>query len=350
MKDTQKKKNFFKRHPMMMSFIIVLLIGLLTLGTLKFYQIKNDLDGDFVIGNAEQFLNHGARPSPDYYDESYKGRAFNIVIIGTDRGTTGSGNQQSATGRRSDTTIIAHVSADRKNVDMVSIPRDSMVEFPSCALSNGQYTQARDLEMFNAAFSQGDTIDSSIACTIATIEKNTGVFIDGYAVADYESFKTIIDAMGGVDITVKERMVASGADLDIEAGTHRLNGKEALAFARARKFQVGGGDGSDLQRIGRQQYLMKAMVERATSPEIISNPEKSLNILSTVISSMTVNDNLGSVSKVAPIAMELKDAKINFHTVPVEPWAYDNNRVVWSEGSDQYWNDIINDTPISAES
>src|SRR5690606_6788689 len=123
------------------------------------------------------------RPTPDPEDES-KGEALNIVLIGSDdrSGSNGSigGNFG---GMRSDTTILMHISAERDRVELVSIPRDLMVDIPACKMTNGKET-VPTFDQFNHAFQFGATVggdvESAAACTISTVEKMTDVYIDGY--------------------------------------------------------------------------------------------------------------------------------------------------------------------------
>lgn len=339
-KEGSRVKSFFKRNAALIGFFATILVASLIL--FPIYAI-NKIDGSFNVSNASDLLLSKNRPTPTVYTDEFKGRSFNMVIIGTDRGIEGADGHISY---RSDTTIVAHVSADRKYIDLVSIPRDSIVDFPECKMSNGEIKPPRKYAQFNWAFSSSDSMDSSIACTISTIEHNTGVFIDTYAVVDYSSFKTIVDELGGVPITVKEHMVSKEAGLDLLPGEHILNGDQALSFARARKFQVGSGDGSDLGRIERQQYLMGQMIKKASSIGILGNPTKAVDTLSTMVSEATVGKEIGSVDRIVPILMEAKDAEIDFHTVPVVSWVYDPNRVIWTEEADRYWQSMIDDVPI----
>lgn len=339
--DPQRRSSWKLRLSIFLAVIAVLVAT-------PVYLLINNVDSKINIADTSDYLPSESRPTlREGVDESIKNRAFNFVLFGIDSGQKLEDGTISETGMRSDTTVVAHVSKDRKNVDLISIPRDSMVEIPSCMRSDGSFTSPHAVAQFNGAFSLGDTKESAIACSIKTIEDNTGVYIDGYATVDFEGFETIVDAMGGVEIYTDEHIVAPSAKLDLTPGTHLLDGEGALEYARARKFTIGGTDGSDLARIDRQQYLMSQMLEKALSPDIIANPARAMDVLSTSLDAMIVSPNIGSVNKVAPLAMALKDAKVRFHTIPVEPYPLDRNRVVWSDDADSYWQSIINDTPIT---
>lgn len=281
------------------------------------------------------------------------GKSINYVLIGSDsrEGADNSSLGGGATdGMRSDTTIIAHVSEDRERVDMISIPRDSMVSIPACKRSSGSVTVEKELDMFNSAFSRGDNIPSSVACTIATIEKNTDLYIDGYAVVDFSGFKDMVDSVGGIDFNVPRDMVSKKAHLNLKKGEQTLNGEEALAYARARTFEVGGGDGSDISRIERQQDLLDAFADQILSAGTLSNPVKIYNVSKSVLKSLTVSPDLGSVNSMTGFAYSLRNIDkndINFYTVPTIPWYQDSNRVMWTDKADDYWEALKSDEPIT---
>lgn len=288
--------------------------------------------------------------------DPHAGRALNYVLIGSDS-REGDANSELGggvdEGMRSDTTIIAHISENRDRVDMVSIPRDSMVEIPACKRSDGLTTTAKPLDMFNSAFSKGDNTPSAVACTVSTIEKNTEIYIDGYAVVDFAGFKDMVDSIGGIDFNVPRDMVSKKAHLDLKAGKQTLDGKQSLAYARARTFEVGGGDGSDISRIQRQQDLLGAFAGQILSAGTLSNPVKMYNLSESILDSLTVSPDLGSVNSMTGFAYSLRSIdknNINFYTVPNIQWSQDANRVIWTDKADAYWESLNNDKPINDES
>lgn len=287
--------------------------------------------------------------------DPYSGKAVNLVLIGSDS-RDGTENESlgggTVDGMRSDTTIIAHISEARNRVELISIPRDSIVDIPACKKSDGTVTEPKTNAQFNSAFSEGDDTVSAAACTISTIEQNTGIYIDGYAVVDFSGFKNMVDALGGVKFNVPYDMDSAKASLHVKKGEQILDGETALAYARARTFEVGGGDGSDLSRIERQQDLLKAFASQLISAKTLTNPSKALNVSDAVLSSLTVNEEMGSVTKLIGFMNSLKyleSENIHFYTVPNEPWSVDRNRVVWTDEAENYWSSLKNDTPVSVE-
>lgn len=282
-------------------------------------------------------------------------RALNYVLIGSDSraGDNGSIGGGDIEGMRSDTTIVAHISKDRSRVDLVSIPRDSMVSIPRCRLSTGKYTEAASPGQFNSAFSRGDNLPSSIACTVNTVEANTGLPIDGYAVVDFAGFEHMVDALGGIQFNVPEDMVASKANLNLRRGPQVLSGQQALAYARARTMEVGTSDGSDIGRIARQQALMGAFVDQTLSAGTLANPAKVYQVANATLDSLTLSPELGSVPDMVGFIQgfaSLRSGNVHFSTVPTTEWPEDHNRVVWTSGAKDIWKSLALDQPLPGDS
>lgn len=276
--------------------------------------------------------------------------AKNYLIIGTDSRHPHDTSRNSDA--RSDTTIVAHVSQDGKRADLVSIPRDSLVTIPSCKLSHGSTPRERHA-MFNSAFSKGDNLASSIACTKHTVEYNTDVSIDGFIVFDFKSFPKIVNMLGGVPMNIKHDMVSRDAHLHLHKGKQTLNGKEALGYVRARSFEQGGGahrHGGDLGRIDRQHTFMKALIKEAKDQGIMSHlSPDTYSQLKTVLHETTVSDNLASLSKLNKLRNDISNvpqSNTNFYTVPTTESPTNPNRVEWTDKADTYWKHMRNDEPI----
>lgn len=327
-------------------FVAVIVAGVGGIATATYFKLNSSVK----TADVEHYYSQ-EKKAVDPTDPN-AGLSLNYVLIGSDS-REGAENHHLGGGddggMRSDTTIIVHISADRKRVDLVSIPRDSIVTIPACKREGLPDTTPQEHAMFNSAFSKGNVMPSAIGCTIATIVENTGLYIDGYAVVDFSGFKNVVDSLGGVKYNVPYDMVSKKAHLNLKKGEQTLNGTQALAFARSRTFEVGGGDGSDLSRIKRQQDLLGAVAKQILSSDTMSDPDKVLNVSESVLKSMTVSKDLGSVTNLAGFALSLKDldrSNINFYTVPNMPWPADANRVVWTDKAKAYWSALKNDDPI----
>lgn len=345
----KKKHSGFRTVLQVFGFMTAAVLAIaIGLGTAAYRDVNKNVQSE----EYTQYLNKDRSVSAS--EDPLAGRALNYLLIGSDNrsgenGEIGGGNAEE--GQRSDTTIVAHLSADRTRVDLVSIPRDSIVDIPSCKLSSGNSTKPVNNGQFNWAFSKGDNLPSAVACTISTIEENTEMFIDGYVVVDFSGFENIVDAVGGVTMDIPEDMVSKKANLNLKEGEQVLNGEEALAFARARTFEVGQkqGDGSDLGRIERQQELLGALASQILSSDTMQDPQKMYDVMESSLQSVTVSPELGSAGKLGSFAYgfrNISQENINFYTIPNTTWSQDANRVIWTNEADQYWEAMMNDTPI----
>ncbi|WP_436775717.1 LCP family protein [Yinghuangia sp. YIM S09857] len=249
--------------------------------------------------------------------------ALNILLVGTDNRTGDNAQYGSDVGdtQRSDTTILLHVPEGRKSALGVSFPRDLMVDVPSCQKADGTMSRAY-FGMFNSAMEVGGT-----ACTIKAVEQLTGVRVDHQVTVDFTGFKKLVDAMGGVPIHLDEPIDDKAAKLDLPAGDVTLNGEQALGFVRARKSI---GDGSDLQRIERQQLFLTAMVAKVKNESLLTSPARLYGILDAATKAITTDPGLGSLRDLYDLLNSLKNipqGAVTFETVPTATYAPDPNRV-----------------------
>ncbi|MFE2432461.1 LCP family protein [Streptomyces sp. NPDC059373] len=247
--------------------------------------------------------------------------AENILLIGTDNRGGGNGEYGRDSGtQRSDTTILLHLSAGRDSVTAVSIPRDLMVDIPACHRAQGGTTKAQSAQ-FNWAFEFGGA-----ACTIRTVENLTGIRVDHHLIVDFTGFKKMVDAVDGVEICVPQAVHDKDAHLDLEAGRQVLHGEQALGYVRARH---GIGDGSDTQRMDRQQEFLSSLVRKVTSTGVLLNPVKLYPLLDAATSSLTADPGLDSLSELYDLVRGLGRTptdQVAFLTVPRRPYVRDPNR------------------------
>ncbi|MDX3074780.1 LCP family protein [Streptomyces sp. NPDC088354] len=247
--------------------------------------------------------------------------AENILLLGSDNRGDGNGKYGQDTGtQRSDTAILLHLAADRKTATAVSLPRDLMVDIPSCRRPDGSMSRAQ-FAQFNWAFEFGGA-----ACTIRTVEKLTGIRVDHHLVVDFSGFKKMVDAVGGVEVCVPHKVHDEDAHLDLKAGRQVLHGEDALGYVRARH---GIGDGSDTQRIDRQQEFLASLVKKVDSTGVLLNPTKLYPLLDAATSSLTADPGLDSLRELYDLTQTLRRTpagQVRFLTVPRRPWVQDPNR------------------------
>ncbi|MFF7175396.1 LCP family protein [Streptomyces pseudovenezuelae] len=283
------------------------------------WAVYTKLDGNITADDAAAA--ELARYEKERPTSLVKG-AQNILLIGSDS-RSGDGNarygRDSGT-ERSDTTILLHLSAGRRTATAVSLPRDLMVDVPACLGRDG--TRGEPVfAMFNSAFQKGGS-----ACTIRTVEKLTNIRVDHHMVVDFHGFKDMVDAVDGVAVCLAEPIDDKAAELRLPAGRVTLNGEEALGYVRARKSL---GNGSDTDRMDRQQRFLGALVNKVQSNDVLLNPVKLYPVLDAATSSLTTDPALASLRGLYELVRGLRHIpteRVQFLTVPRESYVYDSNR------------------------
>ena len=345
----------FGRFGLLRSALAVLMAGVLfvaSTGGFLYARLTAQFADRVVDINA--YVSDGQnKATPD----SFEGRAVNILVVGTDSrngasGNIGAGDEDEVPGLRNDSTMVIHVSADRSRVQVVSIPRDTLVDIPSCKHRDGSTSDPMSNEMFNNAMFYGadggntdEDIAPGIACVKATVEKMSGMPIDAFMVVNFAGFINMIDALGGIWFNIPERIEDESASLFIDAGCWKLDGTQSLAYMRSRKGQ---GDGSDISRIGRQQQLISAMLREIQSKDYVTDSGALLTFLQAAIASVNVSSNLGDaradLTLLLNVLSKTERANIQFVTMPVEEPSWDPNRRIASEPmARNVWNALKND-------
>ncbi|AZM55536.1 transcriptional regulator [Streptomyces sp. WAC 01529] len=243
---------------------------------------------------------------------------------------------------RSDTAMIVHVYKGHKKASVVSIPRDTLISRPECATEDGRTDPGGQRQMFNTAYEVGGP-----ACAVKTVEKMSGIRMDHYVEVDFTGFKKLIDTLGGVDITTKKAIRDKDSHLDLDAGTHTLDGEQALGLVRTRH---GVGDGSDLGRIQLQQAFIKALLDQVKDVGLFSSWDKLYNLANDATSAITTDSDLNDVKSLASFAGGLKGigaGDMKMVTMPIQYDPADPNRVLPLEEADQeVWDALRADKPI----
>jgi LCP family protein required for cell wall assembly len=298
-----------------------------------YYRLNNNITKQDVEGLL-------GTDRPEKVAEAAEDReAQNILLMGSDKRRGDAA--LNVEGERSDTTILLHLAADRESAVMVSIPRDSIVDIPECMREDGTTVPARSAQMFNSAFSEGGA-----ACTIKTVEKLTDIRIDHHVVIDFNGFKGMVNALGGVKVCVPTDVNDPQSHLNLTAGTHTVKGQQALAYVRTR---TGLGDGSDISRIDRQQAFLGSMVKKVRSTGLLLRPDRLLRFLDAATKSLTTDPELGSLNALRKLAQDVQglDTKdVTFVTVPNEPYDLDPNRVQFKDSADALWDSLRFDQPL----
>ena len=289
--------------------------------------------------STEDFLD-GPRPTPEV-----KG-PINVLVMGSDtrEGANGKGIGGDTPGL-SDTTILLHLSSDRKFAYGVSLPRDAMVERPSCPRKNGNGTDPGGLTQFNAAYAIGGP-----ACTVKTVEHLTGIRIDHFVVVDFVGFRSMVNAINGVNVCVPQEVNDTIGHIQLPAGTYKVTGEQALDYVRVR-HDLGAPTG-DIGRMKRQQTFVSAMIKKVVSAGTLANPVRLLKFLNAATNSLTTDPGFANLKQLASLGNSLKSIgldNVKFITVPWQPWTQDPNRVEWKPEAGQLWRLIRRDRPLTAQ-
>ncbi|MFD4760745.1 LCP family protein [Streptomyces sp. NPDC058439] len=270
--------------------------------------------------------------------------AENILLIGSDSraGDNREYGRDDGGSQRSDTTILLHLAADRKSVTAMSLPRDLMVQIPVCHTADGKATK-KQFAQFNWAFEFGGT-----ACTVRTVEKLTGVRIDHQMVVDFNGFKDMVDAVDGVEVCLKKPVDDPDAHLKLPAGRQKLDGEQALGYVRARKSI---GNGSDTERMDRQQQFLGALVNKVQSNGVLLNPTRLYPVLDAATKALTTDPGLDTLKDLYELVRGLREVptdKVQFLTVPRQPYAADPNRdELVQPDADRLFKQLREDAPVA---
>ncbi|MFI8007105.1 LCP family protein [Streptomyces sp. NPDC086010] len=275
--------------------------------------IYRSLDGNIHAGDIDGKIG-GDRP------DNLSPGALNILVVGSDsRDGANAKYGKDLDTMQSDTLMVLHLSADRKWGTVVSMPRDSWVPIAACDRGDGT-TSAPHRAKINEAFAIGGMkgdVGGAAACTIRTIEQNTGLRIDHFMSVDFQGFKGMVNAVDGIEVCPEQAMRDEKAHLDLAAGCQTVKDEEALGYVRTR-YSVG--DGSDIGRIGRQQEFMEALVAKARKK--LTSPRAMYGVLDSATKSVTTDPKLAGIKPLTSLASDIRGIasdRLVFLTVPNYP-------------------------------
>jgi LCP family protein required for cell wall assembly len=259
--------------------------------------------------------------------------AIDILLVGLDSRTDAHGNalsaEELATLRTSDddpstntdTIILIRIPNNGRSATAISIPRDSYVAAPGLGKTkiNGVYGQTREAKRASLVQAGDSAADATAQGTeagrealIKTVADLTGVTVDHYAEIGLLGFALITDALGGVDVCLKEPVFEPLSGADFPAGQQRLNGPQALSFVRQRHDLPRG----DLDRVVRQQAVMASLAHRVISGHTLSSPATLKRLEAAVQRSVVISSGWDVMDFVQQM-QKLAGGKVAFATIPV---------------------------------
>lgn len=310
------------------------LLLVVALSTIWFYRHLGDNLTVIDIGN--QVTNTPTKIAP--------GDPINVLIMGSDsREGEQTIEQMLDGGARSDTTILLHLSSDRRHAYGVSIPRDTLVDRPDCKLPNGDTIPGEDGAMFNTAFYYGGP-----ACTVQTVQAITGVAIDHSVVLNFHGFIDMVNAVGGVEVCVPEPIDDEVNNIHLASGTQVVKGRDALGYVQARH---GVGDGSDIGRMKRQQAFLASLAGQVVSAGTLTRVDRLVKFLNAATKSLALDEGLADMLKLARLGNNFREIgldNIQFLTVPWQYAVSDPNRVEFKQPeADKLWRFVREDKKLT---
>ncbi|KPI24397.1 LCP family protein [Streptomyces sp. NPDC054962] len=279
--------------------------------------------------------------------------ALNILLIGSDARDTAE-NQKLGGAKDTfdgpplaDVQMLLHISADRSNMSVVSMPRDTLLDIPKCTdPDDGTTYGALTDEMTNVSLGRGGP-----GCTVATWEKLTDIHIDHFMMIDFSGVVSMADAIGGVPVCVDANVYShtstgKGSGLKLEEGTHAVKGKQALQWLRTR---YGFEDDTDLARAKAQHMYMNSMVRELRANAKLTNPNKLRKLAEAATKAITVDDGLDTITKMYDLAGELKKVPTERITMTTMPNRYQGSRVVPTDDAKQLFRLVREDIALDGK-
>ncbi|MFD4857798.1 LCP family protein [Streptomyces atratus] len=260
-------------------------------------------------------------PFKDMKNRPRAGYGTNLLLVGTDgrdRITREEKKKYRLGGvpcNCTDTVMLVHLSADKERASIVSLPRDSYAVIPEQKdRSTGRIRAAHPVKL-NAAYAEGGP-----GLTVRTVEHMTGIKIDHYLEVDFTSFMKTVDTLGRVQICTARPLKDSYTGLVLPAGTHDLDGGQALQYVRSRHI-----DGAaDLGRMQRQQKFLASLIKQATRSGVLLNPVKFRDVASTLLRSVRADKGFGTeqMLELGRAMRGFSPASSEFASVPMGNVAY----------------------------
>lgn len=332
---SSRKRKVIKWTAISVSTILVLILGTAA------YVIMH------LTGNIKHtaLLQNGTTQSPEPVDK-YGRSPLNILVIGSDTRSNPADcaiGHDCGPGANADVEMVVHLSADRSNATVMSIPRDTMVTIPHCTDSTNHTSGGGFISTINSSLQWGPS------CTVLAVHNLTGLTIDHFVMVDFVGVETLSNALGGVQVCVSSKMYDSNSGLRLNKGVNMVEGASALAFVRTRH---GFYDGSDLGREKAQHYFLSQMIKEVRANMNLSDFGTLFKVADAATKALTVDDGLSGVSGLEGLATTMNRVPTNRISFVTMPWNIDPNSpahvLVAQPSATQMFQNIQNDVSYSS--
>ncbi|MGW5638177.1 LCP family protein [Streptomyces sp. NPDC003832] len=326
--------------------LAVLIVGTAGAGYLYYRHLNGNIKHDDLnLGDSKV-----AAPTPNAAGQT----PLNILLIGSDARDTeanqklGGAKETFGSAPLADVQMLLHLSADRSNMSVVSMPRDTLVQIPKCTDPDDDqvYPASEGRTMTNQSLGHGGP-----GCTVATWQELTDIHIDHFVMVDFSGVVSMADAIGGVPVCVDANIESRdsqghGSGLKLEEGTHPIKGEQALQWLRTR---YGFEDGSDLARAKAQHMYMTSMVREFRENATLSSPMKLRRLAEEATDALTVDPGLDDVKKLYDLSNELRKVAPERITMTTMPNRYVGARVEPTEEAEQLFRLVREDIALDGK-
>lgn len=265
--------------------LVVALVSGASVAAIAAYQLASGIDSVDIGGDV-----------PTVGD--WEG-GFNVLIVGIDNaeGQSDSGEREETL---NDVNMLVHIAEDQQSAVAVSIPRDLLVDIPSCEQEDGGRSEPLEFVQINDAYGEG-----GLPCVVDTVETLTGLEIPYAGTISFDGVARMSSAIGGVEVCIDAPIYDPYTGLDLStAGAHVVEGYEALAFLRTRQ---GIGDGSDLGRISNQQTYLSSLIRTVQTEGVLTDPAALYGLAKVTTESMELSTSLAPLDTMVAMARVLAD-------------------------------------------
>lgn len=330
-----------RKRPVLRWFVIILSLLILATaggGYLYYQHLNGNLSKDLLNLGDNKLDRSGPNAAGQH--------PLNILLLGSDsRNSKANVDLGGSKGDKdrpplADVQMMVHVSADRSNMSVLSIPRDTRTTIPKCTDPDDGTVHPETTDRINTSLQRGGP-----GCTVATWEEMTGIPVDHFMMIDFAGVVSMADAVGGVPVCVDKNVQDRQSKLRLPKGESVIKGEQALHWLRTRH---GFGDGSDIGRARAQHMYMNSMVRQLKAGTKLSDPGKLRNLAEAATEALTVDRKLGSVKELYDLGNDLKQVPTKRITMATMPWAYaPGGYVVPKEGeADRTFSLIRNDIAL----
>ncbi|MFJ7416780.1 LCP family protein [Streptomyces sp. NPDC098077] len=330
--------------------LAVLILGTGGAGYLYYEHLNGNIKKEDLTLGDKQMADHKANAAGQ--------TPLNILLIGSDARDSkanqklGGAKETFGAPPLADVQMLLHISADRSNLSVISMPRDTMLKMPKCTAPDGEVFPASTTEVqTNQSLGRGGP-----GCTVATWYELTGIRIDHFMMIDFAGVVSMADAIGGVPVCVDANINSRGRDgkgsgLKLEKGTTYVQGEQALQWLRTR---YGFEDNTDLGRAKAQHQYMNSMVRQLRKGTKLTDPAKLMNLAEAATEALTVDKGLDTVKKLYDLAEEFKKVPTKRITMSTMPNVYgtgtNNGRVYPKAGdAEQLFRMVRDDVPLDGK-